>query len=328
MRAWAVAAFLPFLLLAGCAGGGSKAPAEGQTDGDLSPGPHGEHAAGAHLLAPEWTVGDYWTMQSPQGGAFTHAVSGESGDDWIVDTDNPDTAFFDAASDISFLGKVRKSDLAGSQGDARVQFLRFPLQSGMSWSTTWDGAPTMIHVGDVEGGKAEVTAMRADGSTYAKYTYGDKERYFTHFAFYSPDGSTVNYEWTLQKSGAGFGGQLVRWGLDELFSSSGAIPTTGGNTFQVEPGYTDVYISAVLDCTAGAVAVAVGPLTGPAEERGWQAEGQCPLQDIEAYANAAPTQQEQWGALIGGVPNVTTGTLELHVYGRTQVQFAAGDPPS
>ena len=325
MRA-AATALLPFLLLAGCSGNGADAAEDAATDGITATGPHGEHLEGAHLLAPTWQVGDYWSMQSPQGGEFTYAVSGESGADWIMDTDSPDNAFFDATSDISFLGKVRKSDLAGSQGETRVEFLKFPLTSGMSWSTTWDGAPTMIHVGDVAAGKAELTAMRADGTTYAKYTYSDEARYFTHFAFYSPDGSEVGFEWSLQRSGSGFGGQLLRWTLVDLFSSTGAIPTGKSTTYTVEPGFTDVYITAALDCVSGAIVVAAGPPTGPAEDRGYSAQGQCPLQDFDSYSVAAPTQQEQWGALINGAPT-TTGTLELHIYGRTQVQFTAGQAP-
>ncbi|HUR25230.1 MAG TPA: hypothetical protein VM327_04345 [Candidatus Thermoplasmatota archaeon] len=319
-------ALLPVLLLAGCLGAGPDAPETATSEGTASAGPHGEHAAGVHLLAPEWAVGDYWTMQSPQGGQFTNAVSGESGTDWTMDTDNPDTAFFDAVSDISFLGKVRKADLAGSQGDARVEFLKFPLTAGMSWTTTWDGAPTMIHVGEVADGKAEVTAMRADGSTYAKYTYSDEAGYFSHFAFYSPDGSTVGYEWTLQKSGSGFTGQLVRWTLAELFAASGPIPQGQSGMFTVEPGFTDIYVTAALDCQTGAVAIAAGPPTGPAEDRGYTAQGPCPLQDFDAYPLTAPTQQEQWGGIVTGAP-MTTGTLELHFYGRTQVTFTAGKAP-
>ena len=324
MRALAVA-LLPALLLAGCSGG-EPDPGTAGLDG-TSMGPHGGHANGTHLLAPEWAIGDYWSLRSPQGGEFTHAVSGESGGDWIMDTDSADTAFFDASSDISFLGKVRKSDLAGSQGDTRVEFLKFPLQSGMSWSTTWDGAPTMVHVGDVAAGKAEVTARRADGTTYAKYTYSDEAGYFSHFAFYTPDGSAVGFEWTLQKSGSGFGGQLVRWALTDLFSSHGPIPSGQSSTFTVEPGYTDIFVTATLDCQTGAVAIAVGPFTGPAEDRGYSAQGQCPLQDNSAYPVTAPTETEQWGGLINAAPT-TTGTLELTIWGRVQTQFAVGGAPA
>lgn len=319
-------ALLPVLLLAGCSG---KEPAA-EEDGAAplaSHDAHGGSAAGTHLLAPTWSLGDYWTLSSPQGGTFTHAVSADQGDDWVVDTDNADTAFFDALGDISFLGKVRKADLAGSQGSARVEFLRFPLQDNLSWSTTWDGAPTMIHVQSVADGKAELLAMRADGTTYAQYTYSDKARYFTRFAFYDPEGMAVGFEWSLQTSGSNFGGQLVRWSVAELFATSGAIPTGTAKNFPVEPGFTDIHVSATLDCTAGAVAVAVGPPTGPAEDRGYAAQGACPLADQDAYSVEAPTEQEQWGAFVSGSP-ATTGTLELRVVGRTQALFNVGQAPS
>lgn len=325
MRALALA-LLPALLLAGCSGGSQ--PTDGADLMQAADGTHGGHAAGSHLLAPEWKLGDFWTLASPQGGTFTHAVSGESGGDWTMDTDDPDTAFFDALFDISFLGKVRKADLAGSQGTTRVEFLRFPLQSNMSWSTTWDGEPMMVHVGAVADGKAQVRAMRADGTAYAEYTYSDKARYFTRFLFYDPDGATVGYEWSLQGSGSAFGGQLVRWSLAELFSSHGAIPSGAGelSNFQVEPGFTDIYVSAALDCTAGAVALAVGPFTGPAEDRGYSAAGPCPLQDFSSYPLAAPVEAEQWGALLNGAPT-TAGTLELTVHGRILTQFPVGQAP-
>lgn len=318
-------AIVAVVLLAGCSGSG-----EPEADDPMAPmhtGPHGANAAGGHLLAPEWAVGDYWTLSSEQGGTFKHVVSGDSGADWTMDTDNPDIAFFDAQGDISFLGKVRKSDLAGSQGTSRVEFLRFPLQSNMSWTTTWDGNPTMIHVGEVADGKAEVMAMRADGTTYATYTYDAEAGYFSRFTFYAPDGTTVGFEWALQASGSSFSGDLVRWSLTELFSSHGAIPTGTTQNFQVEPGFTDVYISAALSCTAGGVSIAVGPFTGPAEDRGYSALGPCPIDANDAYPVAAPTAAEQWGAVINGAPT-TAGTLELTVWGRTQTLFAPGEAPA
>src|SRR5688572_20003083 len=82
---------VPLLLLAGCADSGSQgeeadpAAPMGGHDG------HGGVVAGTHLLAPTWKLGDHWTLSSPQGGTFTHAVSGDAGGDWIMDTDNADT---------------------------------------------------------------------------------------------------------------------------------------------------------------------------------------------------------------------------------------------
>jgi hypothetical protein len=323
VRPWAALA-LTCLLLSGCSGGpkGGGSASETSTAG----GAHGGHDAAEHLLAPEWRLGDSWTMDSPQGGTFTHAVSKDAGDDWVVDTDDADNAFFDARGDISFLGKVRKSDLAGSQGDQRVEFLRFPLTAGLNWTTTWDGNPTMVHVVGVKDGKASLMAMRADGTKYAEYTYSDSARYFSHFAFYDPKGESVGYEWTLRSSGP-FAGTLVRWTLATLFERHGAIQSEDSRTFPVPAGFGDVWVQADLDCSTGAVVIAAGPPTGPVEDRGYAAQGPCPLTDHAAYALAAPTSDEMWGASVTAAPT-TAGTLDLQLLGRTQVQFKVGEAPA
>lgn len=318
---------MAFVALAGCSGG-EQDPATDDPAAGMPAGPHGAHAAGAHLLAPVWELGDWWTLDSAQGGAFTHAVSADGGDDWVVDTDSPDIAFFDAQTDISFLGNVRKADLAGSQGSTRVEFLRFPLQPDQSWTTTWDGESITVRTADVRDGRADLVATRADGSMYAEYSYSDQARYFTRFAFYDPTGSEVGFEWRLSQSGGSFAGTLVRWQLETLFETHGAIPTAHASMFPVRAGYTDVWIAAALDCTAGAVTLALGPPTGPAEDRGYSEQGPCPLAEADGYPLAAPTAAEQWGALLSGVPGATTGTLDLVAYGRTAAEFRVGEAPS
>ena len=309
---------LALVLLAGCAE--SDPPAGGGPEGTPVAGGHGGHDAAGHLLAPEWQVGDSWTLSSPQQDTpFTHVVTSDGGDDWVVDTDSPTTAYFDARFDISFLGKVRKSDLAGSQGSTRVEFLRFPLAKDLEWTTSWDGEPKAIRVLDVASGKATLQSSRADGTLHAEYTYDSEAGYFSRFAFYGPDGTTLGFEWTLQSSGK-FSGTAVRWTLEELFATSGPIPQSQTGTFAVEPGFTDVFVDGNLQCDDGAVALAVGPFTGPAEDRGYSNSGPCPLVDVSAYAVAAPAQTEQWGALLTSAP-ATHGTLELHIFGRTLVEI-------
>jgi hypothetical protein len=325
VRAWATLA-LSCLLLAGCSGGSPGGPAAPSPSTSAAGGLHGGHDASEHLLAPVWALGDSWTMESPQGGTFAHVVSKDAGDDWIVDTDNADTAFYDAQGDISFLGKVRKSDLAGSQGDTRVEFLRFPLQAGLNWTTTWDGEPMAIHVLAVQDGKATLMAMHASGARYADYTYSAKDRYFSHFAFYDARGEQVAYEWTLRSAGP-FAGTLVRWTLTPLFAVSGPITTSQGQSFTVHPGFGDIWVQSALDCVSGAVAVAVGPPTGPSEMRGYSVQGPCPLSDHSAYAMAAPESDETWGAFVGSAPT-TTGTLDLQVVGRVKVEFRPGEAPA
>lgn len=325
MRAPAALLLLLAAGLAGCSGDGGPA-GEGAPSGDPVPGVH-EAAAG--LLAPEWEVGDFWTLQSPQqaSGPFTHVVSADQGDDWVVDTDSRETAYFDARFDISFLGKVRKSDLAGSQGSTRVEFLRFPLTQHMNWTTTWDGEPMALHAADVRDGRATVQARRADGTLYAEYVYDARAGYFSRFTFYAPDGTTVGFEWTLSGSGSGHSGPLVRWTLDELFGSAGPLPTGESATFQVSPGFTDIWVDGFVECDLGAVAFAVGPPQGPAEERGYSAYGACPYAQTSQYSVPAPAAAEQWGSVLTSAPG-SDGTFELHIFGRTLVEFAAGQAPA
>lgn len=317
------------MVLAGCAGkSGGGGEAGNGADGGAGGGALGEGDAATSILAPDWQVGDAWTLSSPQqdSGPFTHAVSGEAGDDWIVDTDSRDTAYFDARFDVSFLGKVRKSDLAGSQGSTRVEFLRFPLSQGLNWTTMWDGERMTVQATQVTEGKATLQARRADGTLYAEYVYDSKPAYFTRFAFYAPDGTTIGFEWSLQQAAKGFSGTLVRWTLAELYQASGPIPQAQSGTFNVAPGFTDVWIDGALDCSSGAVVFAAGPPTGPTEDRGYSQVGPCPLVANDAYAVAAPTEAEQWGAILTSAP-LTQGTLELTIFGRTITEFQAGQAP-
>lgn len=325
----ALAGALLALLLAGCAGGGEGGDAGGEGDGDGPTGSgvrHGAHDASSHLLAPEWRLGDWWALESPEGGPFTHAVSTDAGDHWLVDTDSPDTAFFDALDDISFLGPVRKSDLAGSQGELRVEFLRFPLQAGANWTTEWDGGPKRIEVLDVQRGQASLRSTREDGTTHAEYAYSDAARYFTRFAFHDANG-TPAFTWTLRASGSSYSGDLVRWTLAVLHEVSGPIPQGAAQLFPVAAGFTDVWVQAELVCGAGAVALAAGPVTGPAEDRGYSAAGPCPLMDVSGYAVAAPAAEEQWGFLGSSAPAATQGTFDLTVMGRTLHPFRVGEAP-
>ncbi|MHB1260595.1 MAG: hypothetical protein ACYC2H_02640 [Thermoplasmatota archaeon] len=327
MRVLALAV-LPMVLLAGCSGSDASNDPEADSAAPMHAGQHGANPEGTHLLAPEWAIGDSWTLTSDQGGTFSHVVSGDSGADWTMDTDNPDIAFFDAQGDISFLGKVRKSDLAGSQGTTRVEFLRFPLQANLSWSTTWDGNPTMIHVAKVADGKADLMAMRADGTTYATYTYDSKAGYFSRFTFFAPDGTTVGFEWSLQSSGSTFSGNLVRWALETVYETHGPFPGTGAQGFSVEPGITDVHIQLAVSCTQGAFSLHVGEPAGYAEERGFSATGPCPASLNETAALVGPTETEQWGIAFTAVPQATQATLDLTVLKRTMTSFAVGQAPA
>lgn len=293
-------------------------------------GAHDAHdgTAVANVInAPQWEIGDWWTWSSMEGTMRTHAVSGESAGDWVVDTDDADFAFFNARSDISMMGKIRKSDLAGSQGADRVEFFRFPMQAHMNWTTTWDGAMTHIHVAEVADGVASIEAARHDGTNYADYTYDSKTENFGAVAFYNADGTEIAYESRVTASGSKFTGALVRWDLDVVVDLHGAIPTNQALQYTVPATVTDVYIAGSVDCVNGAIFVATGPPQGPAQERGYSVVGNCPLQDQDEYvASVAPAQDETWGLIATSAPT-TAGTLDLTVWLRTRLEFEAGNAP-
>lgn len=310
------------LSLAGCSGGGEAA--EGQEPG----GAHAEHGGVAPIEAPAWQVGQWWTLSSEQAAApFTHAVSGDSGGDWTVDTDSADVAFFDARSDISFLGPVRKSDLAGSQGADRVEFFRFPLTLDQTWTTPWDGLDIAITVAAIEDGRATLEARHANGTLFADYVYDAALGYFREYTFYAPDGETVGFAARVTQSGQGFPGDLVRWALDTKYEHHGDL-VPGLQGFDLDAGITDVWIDLHVACAQGGFSVTVGPPTAAQSQRGFAANGPCPARVDQTAAVAPPAEDnEPWGVAVGSVPQATQATLDLTVIARTAAVFKAGAAP-
>lgn len=270
------------------------------------------------LPAPNWTVGQWWTLASEQLQApFSHVVAQDAGTDWLVGTDDPEVAFFDARFDISFLGPVRKADLAGSQGSQRVEFFRFPLQPDKNWTTQWDGLDVRIEVLGVADGRAKLESRLGNGTLHASYTYDAALGYFRDYQFYESDGATVSFAAAVTSSGTDFTGSLARWELETVFESAGAFNGGATASFEVTAANTDVYIEVNLDCQAGAFTISVLPPSGPADQRGFSASGPCPATVAETGIAAAPTEDEQWVLLTQALPGATMATLDMVVYVRT-----------
>jgi hypothetical protein len=314
--------------LSGCSGGGAGGDDPEGTGGTGGHGAHGELDPSTHILAPTWEVGQWWTWTAETGDGpepFSYVVSKDGGQDWILDTDSPDIAFFNAREDISFLGQMRKSDLAGSQGSTRVEFFQFPLTQDRNWTTTWDGLSVTIRVTAVEDGVADLEARRENGTLHARYTFDSETGYFGEVTFYGPDGASTQFATAVTDSGKAFAGDLVRWELAVLYESSGPL-TPGARSFQVGPGLTDVWANVALSCDVGAVTLNFGPFTGPAEERGFSANGPCPLALVEQFTISAPAADEAWGVQEGTTPT-TQSALDLTILARTQTLFKAGAAP-
>lgn len=310
----------------------SSPPADGP--GSTSLGTHGAHDAAMHILAPNATLGDYWTWTSPQiEGPYTSVLAADNGNDWLMATDHPAIAWFNERFDIASLGAVRKADLAGSQGSTRVEFFQFPLMEGRNWTTTWDGEPMTVRVLDVANGIASLEARRADDTLYAAYTYKAAHGYFGQIQYYDETGTEVGYEATITAAGKGFTGDLLRWTYTTPLEFTGAVGQTNfAQNFPVPLDATDVYVDFILECTAGTFTGGVAPLPvvssiAGLEPRGYGAEGgPCPQADsfsgpIGTPKETAPgTGPEQWGFSAFADP-AAQGTLTMNIFIRTQETF-------
>ncbi|HEX2066777.1 MAG TPA: hypothetical protein VHI93_08195 [Candidatus Thermoplasmatota archaeon] len=317
----AAAALVLTLLAAGCAAPPPPAPAVGP-------------APAAGLPPPVWQVGDWWNFTGPFG-AFHYVVAGESGEDWILDTDARDLAFYNARFDVSTLGAVRKADLAGSQGAQRVAFFDWPLQDGKSWTMTLDegqgGGALQVTARRVSDDLFAMTARRPDGTAYVSYTYDNRTRFFGEVDFKDAQGESA-FKVTQQRHGAQFPGDLVRWSLEDLVQRGGDLPTAETGFFSVEATATDVHAEVRLACSTGHATVAVGVAAGPNAGRGYGLPGvTCPAQvEFAGPVGAAPTAGDQWGFVVEstGAPGVApAGTYSLLVQQRTLHTFKAGQAP-
>lgn len=330
IRGLALLVLLSTAALAGC----TDAPPTADSTPDAGPGGnglHGSHDAALHFLAPNWTVGDWWTWSSPQiEGAYTSVLAADEGQDWLMATDHPDIAWFNARFDIASLGAVRKSDLAGSQGSTRVEFFQFPMTAEKTWTTTWDDEPITIQVLAVASSVAQLEARRADGTLYAKYTYDDRLGYFGQIAYYDPTGVDVGYEARITGSGANFAGDLVRWDYETVVEAAGdlaSVPGAGVTVYTVPATATDVYADIELHCSAGFAGAGtapvpfVGSLVGTDDRGAGEPGAPCPL-DVSFHGVAGETAgtDEQWGQDLAGGPG-TTGTYALGIYIRTMTTF-------
>ncbi len=201
----AVAAIL-ISSLAGCA----NAPTEG---------PSAVQQQALQVDAPEWVVGQHWsyrTQNDGTAGAVSLVVTGDDGGDWIVDTNDANMAYYDDLGDVSYLGQVRKSDLAGSQGNDRVQFFDFPLTHNKTWTTTWDGETTTLQVKDIQD-NGDVHIMGHQGARmHSEYVYSPVAGFFESITFFDGNGTAV-YSMERTDHGTEYGGSVLRYDVLEPY---------------------------------------------------------------------------------------------------------------
>ena len=285
------------LALAGCAEKGGEDAGGAGTGGAADADADG--LAAASIAAPTpWAVGDAWTY-SFNGVDSTYVVTQDAGADWIVETDSEERAFSNQREDISRLGPQRKSDLAGSQGAERLEFFRWPLEAGRTWSTRWDGVDVDVRV--LEGGTAEVQTLeatatgdgaRADGGPLYRYTYDAGAGWFGELHRFGPDGSEM-VTLTLTKAVHGWTGTIVRWSLETVIEDAGNDPMAPPfvmGPFEVASGATDIWAEYHFACGGnGGYAVTIEPVNpGLAGQQGTAANGQCTQVDFAGVVQDGP----------------------------------------
>lgn len=239
----------------------------GCSDGDGEE--HDGHAMGtdpgiAPAEAPAWSLGDHWTYQDSLGSTYSLVVAEDAGGDWVLLPNDKQLARFDAQFDISFVGNIRKADLAGDQGGTRIQFFDFPLHHGKTWTTQWDGENRHVAAEAMPDGTYHIIAHVAgneQGDQHASYRYDPAVGFFTMLTFYDENG-TVGYEAELTDHGEAFSGTLVRYGqAEDVAGFEIGGPSTAQGTFPTSGETGDLTLHAVLDCAdgQGAILFAVQP---------------------------------------------------------------------
>lgn len=305
-RLVAAAALVLAVGFSGCAG------QDGQADDEDDPSsatvrkgdPNGPPDA---LTRPTWALRDAWTYTF-NGAAATYVVTADQGPDWFMETDSEERAFADLRDDVSRLGPQRKSDLAGSQGPDRVEFFRWPLESGKTWTTTWDQQPLTIEVTGIGFDVARLVARDGNGTDVYRYSYDAKAGWFGELRRFAPDG-TERANLQLTAAVHNWTGTVVRWTVATVAEDSGPVgsdPPLVGGPFEVAAGTTDIWAEYHFTCTGnGGYSVLVEPLNpGLAGQQGMNDGGPCVQVDWEDVIVPGPHPGTWAFALAAGAETI------------------------
>lgn len=141
---------------------------------------------------PDLQVGEWWTFEA------TWAFGGSSYEGAIVVTERTDEAVHLGVSDdtplhdvlelhVPPVGIVPLETLAWNVHGAAFEPVRFPLESGQSWTSEWGptGDEVQVEVLEAEGATAEVKAVGQN--THLEYTYDEEQGMITRFQ--APEGT-------------------------------------------------------------------------------------------------------------------------------------------
>lgn len=273
---------------------------------------------------PAWQPGDYWTFRASVNGqetfTATHIVTAAVGGDYVVDTDLETLALFNARSDVSYLGPIRMSDLAGSQGTTRVTMFSWPLEDGKKWPVTWDGEALQATARQTGPGEFAIVAARSDGSPAIEYQFSESKRWFTALAFLDGNG-TAGFRLDLAASGTSYQGEYVRYRVGTTHNLVGTVESSGMRTQEFAAEWTELGLRLSIACAGspqGMIAVGLNsptapesplPMTPVANEPEWGAMHDCATADSSAVTDQLANPGGAWE--IGFIVGANGGQAEL-----------------
>lgn len=287
------------MTMAGCA----EAPPPIDAGEDATDDPAG---ATEGIPAPSWALGDHWTFRPTDGEPVTFVVAEDLGEDWRMRTTDAELAFSEQAAearpdfDISTLGAIRKSDLAGSQGADRVKHFDFPLVAGKEWTTPWDGQTFDVRVVDADNDTARLEGSM-EGRVVYDYTYDRSVGWFREFNVLAPDG-TVVFGFVDVVRGANFTGELPSWAFEVVVDIMFDGTAMQQGWLEVTEETTDVFLDLSASCAAeGAAEYAIGPPQGLATGAtdGYEYHGACP-HTLNVTGSIGQEPRGAWGYLVSG----------------------------
>ncbi len=226
---------------------------------DEAPGP--EDAAVepfAGFEPPTWSVGDWWTYRFDDGAAVSWVVTASDGA-YMLDVDDADFAFTDAAlDDVSTIGAV-SLELAGSQDGQEVRFFDWPLTDGKSWDLVWDGLEFTATASVTETG---ALVLAQSGAITRLYDYDPATQWFSYIESQS-NGTT---QWRVEQSASGsdYGGTYVRALVHDKAQHQFGIGADVQDVFDLDvpEDTTDLWMETKVQCTdVGSIQYAVMPPT-------------------------------------------------------------------
>lgn len=238
MRAIVLVLVLAGASLAGCLGG---ADAPSATRGEpletaLVPAAPGASGAADEAQAPTWALGDAWSVvtSGPSGEERVQlVVTGVSSDAYTVSTTGEQMAMYEALFDISYLGRIRASDLAGHQQDQPVRYFDFPLADNKTWSTTWDGLEVVLKA--TRGARGFDIVGTVEGEPYVAYDFVPELKWFSRLRFEAQD-----FTITVERLDEGWTGTLAVATAKTVYEASTTTPvaTSGSGAFTIDEGQT------------------------------------------------------------------------------------------